>query len=98
MANADSRFVALCQRMEKLERQNRRMRMLCLMLVATPVLPLVACVSRTASVLEAQKFILRDKNGKDRAEIAITYDFGRKGNPKWGKIPAFRRKSGFVGE
>jgi hypothetical protein len=53
------------------------------MLAAAPVLGLVACVSLTASVVEAEKFILRDKNSKDRAEIAMTYDFGPKGNPSF---------------
>jgi hypothetical protein len=53
----------------------------CGILVLTPVLVVVACQSRPAPTLEAQRFILRDKSGTVRAEIAMTYDFGPKGNP-----------------
>ena len=72
---------SLCNRVEKLERQNRRMMLACGVFVLTPVLAMVACHSRPAATVEAQRFILRDNSGKVRAEIAMTYDFGPKGNP-----------------
>lgn len=72
---------SLAYRIQKLEQHNHRLRLFCLMLVAVLVLTLIACVSRPASILEAQKFILRDKNGKERAEIAMDYGFGSKGDP-----------------
>jgi hypothetical protein len=82
MEGAPSDFQSLCNRIEELERQNRRMRFFCLLLTLMPVLVIVACQSRLAStVVEAQRFALRDRNGKLRVEIAMSYDFGPKGNP-----------------
>ncbi|MHB8485453.1 MAG: hypothetical protein ACYDCM_06965 [Candidatus Acidiferrales bacterium] len=72
---------SLCDRVERLEKQNRRMRLFCALFVLTPVLVIAACQSRLASTVEAQKFILRDKSGKVRVDIETSYDFGQKGNP-----------------
>ncbi len=81
MQSSTSDFHSLAARVERLEKQNRRMRRLCVMLVLTPALVIVACQSRPALTVEAQKFVLRDKNGKVRAEIAMNYDIGPKGYP-----------------
>jgi len=81
MDGSVSNFQALCDRVTRLEKQNRRMRLLSVLLVLTPILVVVACQPRPASIVEAQKFILRDRGGKVRVEIAMSYDVGSKGNP-----------------
>jgi len=58
------------------------MRLLCLLLVLTPVLVIIACQPRLASTVEAQKFVLRDKNGRARVVIKMSYDADSKGNPE----------------
>ena len=81
MARPTSDLQSLNDRIEKLKGQNRRVILACGILVLTPVLVMVACQSHPAPTVEAQRFILRDKSGTVRAEIAMTYDFGPKGNP-----------------
>jgi len=68
-------------RIERLEKQNRRIKAFCLALVLLPMLAMVACQSRSSNVAEAQRIVLRDKNGKTRIEIATSYEFDPNGNP-----------------
>ena len=56
--------LSLGQRIEKLENQNRRVRQFCFLAVLVPVLLIIACVSRPGSVVEAQRFVLRDSSGR----------------------------------
>lgn len=72
---------SIAARVEKLEKQNRRIKTLCLFLVFLPTLAIVACQSRSADVVEAQRIALRDKSGKTRIEITMSYDASPNGNP-----------------
>ena len=75
-----SEFDSLRARLARLERQNRYMRVVLLILSLICILSAVSCESRPKTI-EAQRFVMADKNGQLRAEIAMTYDFGPKGNP-----------------
>jgi hypothetical protein len=65
---------AVVARLEEIEKQNQRVRRLSLLLMLAPVLLIMACVSRPSSVVEAQKFVLRDSNGRVRIEITMDHD------------------------
>lgn len=81
MQNQTSGLHSLAARIERLERQNRQARTICLPLVILLVLVAVACQSYPVKVLEAQKFLLRDRNGKVRVEIDVSYDTDSGGVP-----------------
>jgi hypothetical protein len=81
MNTATPELQSLGTRVEKLEKQNRRIKALCLSLVLLPMLAMVACQSRSSDVLDTQKIVLRDKGGKARIEIAMSYDVTPNGNP-----------------
>jgi len=60
------------QRLDRLERENlrwRRIGFLVLVVIAAMVLMGQAKVSRVAKVIEAEKFVVRDKSGKVRAAL-----------------------------
>src|SRR5690242_6989136 len=75
-----SEFDSLRARLARLEGQNRCMRVVLLILSLICILSAVSCES-SPKTIEAQRFVMTDKNGHPRAEIAMTYDFGPKGNP-----------------
>lgn len=75
-----SEFDSLRARLARLEGQNRCMRVVLLILSLICILSAVSCES-SPKTIEAQRFVMTDKNGQLRAEIAMTYDFGPKGNP-----------------
>jgi len=58
---------------EKLEKQIRQTRLIGAVLFVALIV--AACESRTISVVEAQKFVLRDSSGKVRTEIAMDHDY-----------------------
>jgi hypothetical protein len=65
---------AIFERLEKVEKQNGKARGFWFLLLLASVLLIIACVSRPGSVVEAQKFILRDASGKVRVEITMDHD------------------------
>lgn len=72
---------SVCDRLDHLQKQNRRMRLFCALAVLTPVLIIVACQSWAVSTLNVRKVVIQDKNGKTRIEIGMSYDLGPKGYP-----------------
>src|SRR6058998_1260327 len=78
--NADrASMEAVLERLEKLERQNRRLRLAGIALLlsggAVAVMGQAARSPRTVAVaVEARKFVLRDAKGKKRAELGLFLD------------------------
>lgn len=63
----------LTQRLDRLERANRSWKGLAiLLLLATGTVVLMGQVPRKPAVLEAEKFILRDRNGHMRAQLTMS--------------------------
>ena len=64
----------LARRLDRVERENRRMKqagMVALAVIAAVVLMGQATTSKVAEVIEAEKFVLRDKSGKTRAFLGV---------------------------
>lgn len=72
---------SVCDRLDHLQKQNRRMRLFCALAILTPVLIIVACQSRAVSTLNVRQVVIQDKNGKTRIEIGMSYDLGPEGYP-----------------
>lgn len=71
-------FDALAQRLDRLERENRRLRRVgATLAVGVAAVVLMGQARTPARVIEAQKFVLRDESGKIHAEL----DLGRHGTP-----------------
>jgi hypothetical protein len=71
---------AVVERLERLERQNRRLRRGGIVVALAAVSLFGACWLRPSGTVDAERFVLRDKQGRIRIEIAMSYDF-REGNP-----------------
>jgi hypothetical protein len=78
MQNSISDLTNLSARVEQLERANRRLKWA--VFAALFAAMLVGCARRSNTV-EADRFMLRDKQGRVRAEMAMSYDTGPNGNP-----------------
>lgn len=78
MNNSASDLTSLAARVEKLERANRRLKWAACAALFAAIL--VGCAQRSNTV-EADRFLLRDKQGRVRAEMAMSYDTGPNGNP-----------------
>jgi hypothetical protein len=64
---------AIFERLEKVEKQNGKARGFWFLLLLASVLLIIACVARPGSVVEAQRFVLRDSSGKVRVEITMDH-------------------------
>lgn len=65
----------LVQRLDRLERDNRRMKRfgaLVIVLIAAVVLMGQSTISKVVSVVEAEKFVLRDSSGRKRALLTAS--------------------------
>ncbi|MGH9745090.1 MAG: hypothetical protein ACRD59_03125 [Candidatus Acidiferrales bacterium] len=72
MATSDSQLQAIHDRIVKLERENRKLRWsaLILLLMVSGVI-LMGQAKPAARIVEAQKFVLKDENGKVRAWMGL---------------------------
>jgi len=80
---------SLVQRMERLEQENCRMKLagvLVLLGIAAVIVMGQAKATKVAKVVEAEKFVVRDENGKERGSLevleditALTLNDGREG-------------------
>ncbi len=65
----------LLHRLDRVERENRRWRrMFPLLLAGTAAVVLMAQACAAGKVVEAEQFILRDSNGKHRAQLGVKAD------------------------
>ncbi len=67
----------LARRLDRVERENRHMKqagVVALAVIAAVVLMGQATPSKVAKVIEAEKFVVRDKSGKVRAELSMSAD------------------------
>ena len=63
------------ERLERLEKQNRRMKLVGgSVLVVAAALIVMACASPAPKALEGEELIIRDSDGKRRATIGVTED------------------------
>ena len=68
----DPELLAIVERLDRLERQNRRFKLVGATLVFFALsVPLIMGQARTTRVLEANEFVLRDTTGKIRARLGI---------------------------
>jgi hypothetical protein len=94
---------SVLERLENLERQNRRLRSQGLAFLVLSVGLLVACQLHRSGVVEAQRFVLRDSRGRTRIEIATRSEFpaaqGLRYVPERGKlVPEDRPTLAILGE
>jgi hypothetical protein len=66
---------SVLERLENLERQNRRLRLQGLAFLVLLVGLLVTCQFHRSGVVEAERFVLRDSRGRTRIEIAAKSEF-----------------------
>ena len=67
----------LARRLDKVERENRWLKqagVVALVVIGAVVLMGQATPSKVAKVIEAEKFVVRDKSGKVRAELSMSAD------------------------
>ena len=76
MASQTPDLQAVVERLGKVEKQNRRLRSvgIAVLVLVSAVLAIGQTVPKERILLEAEAFILRDKNGNDRAQLGVTED------------------------
>jgi hypothetical protein len=75
MTSRETDLQAVLERLEKLERQNLRLKRVGFVVVLLLVVWIAIWEGRRARKLEAQEFVLRDARGMTRARLAVNGDF-----------------------
>jgi hypothetical protein len=71
MADSELRFCEICSRLEKLERENRRLKTMGGLAALMVVSLFLMGQARSDRTLEAQRFVLKDASGNVGAELAM---------------------------
>ncbi len=76
MTEQKAEFGAIVSRLERVETENRRMKQAGLALIVLITVLLLVAQARPSRTIEAQQFVLKDANGRVRAELGIDPKMG----------------------